>query len=366
MLRFYPRATLPEIDHLKEEADVLLHGRAKERFFARAGGALCGLLLCLVAGVSSARCQDNGSEVNAYHGTGSEIAVTVHDASREPIAAAAMVRLYRDGNTPSGQGTTSRGSVSFIVTTLGDFTVVVEAAGYQRAQKDISIPVPTREHVDIYLRPISGMADATVAPGRPVLAPKAKEALEKALQALGADDLKSAKKLLSEAARLAPGHPDVLYSQGVLFLKEHEWAQAQEVLEKATQVDPSHAQAFAALGMALSDQGKYEASVAPLETALKLNESAGWEAHWALGKAYYQQGRYEEALKMSQVALGESKGNSPQIALLVAQALTAVGRYEDAAAALREFLKEHGERPEAATARKWLEKLTASGKIARK
>jgi tetratricopeptide (TPR) repeat protein len=310
-----------------------------------------------------ARCQDSGNEVNAYHGTGSEITVIVHDATGEPIAAPAMVRLYRDGNAPSGQSATSRGMAVFIVTTLGEFTAVVEAAGYQKAQKDVSVPVPTRVQVDVYLHLNSSAGNAAVVPGKPVLAPKAKEVLEKALQALGADELGDAKKFVEQAAKLAPGHPDVLYVQGVLYLKRREWQQAQGVLEKATQIDPSHAQAFAALGMALSDQGKYGAAVAPLETALQLNAATGWDTHWALAKAYYQQARYDDALKTSQLALEESKGKAPQIELLVAQSLTAVGRYEDAAQELREFLKEHGELPEAATAGKWLERLKASGKI---
>jgi len=332
------------------------------RFF-RACAIVCLAVLYTATWPCPARCQDNGSEVNAYHGTGSEITVIVHDASGEPIATSAMVRIYRDGNAPSGQSATSRGSAAFIVTTLGEFTVVVEAAGYQKAQKDVSVPVPMRVQVDVYLRTNSSAGDASVVPGKPVLAPKAKQMLEKALQALSADELGDAKKYVDQAAKLAPGHPDVLYAQGVLYLKQREWEQAQGVLEKATQIDPNHAQAFAALGMALSDQGKYAAAVVPLETALQLNAAAGWDTHWALAKAYYQQARYDDALKTSQLALEESKGKAPQIELLVAQSLTAVGRYEDAAQELREFLKEHGERPEATMAGKWLERLKASGKI---
>ncbi len=49
----------------------------------------------------------------------------------------------------------------------------------------------------------------------------------------------------------------------------------------------------------------------------------------------------------------------------MAQSLTAVGRYEDSAKELREFLKNHGDRPEAATARRYLERLAADGKIGR-
>ena len=102
--------------------------------------------------------------------------------------------------------------------------------------------------------------------------------------------------------------------------------------------------------MALTDQGKYEAAIAPLEKSLQLEAAGGGETHWALGKAYYYRQQYDQALKSSQLALTESNGKAPQIELLVAQSLTAVGRYDDAAETLREFLKSHSDRPEAATA----------------
>lgn len=308
-------------------------------------------------------CQDSGSAERESFGNGSEITVTVHDASGEPIATPAVVKLYRDGTILSRQGETSRGSALLVVNSLGEFSVVVEAAGYESAQKDVSIQVTGRMQVDVYLRRNS--ADGTFAkvPGNPVLAPKAKTALEKGLAALGADKLNDADKYVAEAMRLAPGHPDVLYVRGVLALKQREWSQAQTALEKATQLDPNHARAFAALGMALCDQNKYAEAIRPLERSLQLDAAGAWETRWALAKSYYRNARYGEALKMSQAALAASNDKAPEIALLVAQSLTAVGKYEDAAQALRTFLKEHGDRREALTARQWLERLTSSGKI---
>ena len=45
------------------------------------------------------------------------------------------------------------------------------------------------------------------------------------------------------------------------------------------------------------------------------------------------------------------------------QSLTAVGRCADSAEALRQFLKSHGDGPEAMTARRWREGLAKNGKI---
>jgi tetratricopeptide (TPR) repeat protein len=248
----------------------------------------------------------------------------------------------------------------FVVNKFGNFTVVVSAPGCAEVQKDVTVDVTGRTQVDVDLGRSSTGGHPTEVPGRPLLAPKAKEALEKGLRALRENKLEEAEKYVGEAIRLAPGNPDVLYVQGVLRLKQRHWEQAQTVLEKATQIDPNSARAFAALGMALCDQGSFGAAVIPLTKSLQLDPAGTWETRWALAKSYYELQQYDEALKQSQESLEKSNGNAPEISLLVAQALTAVGRHEDAAKVLREFLRDHANRPEAATARRWLEQLTAS------
>src|SRR5271165_5094409 len=105
-------------------------------------------LAYLVGWTETARGQDNGSKEMEFFGNGAEIAVTVHDGSGEPISAPAMVRLYRDGTISSGQGATTHGRMSFIVTRLGEFTLVVEAAGYPRTEKEVSVREAVRTSVD--------------------------------------------------------------------------------------------------------------------------------------------------------------------------------------------------------------------------
>jgi len=312
--------------------------------------------------VVPAHSQDAGRPETEFFGNGVAISVLVHDPSGDLISAPAVVKLYRGGTIPAGQAETSRGVAEFVVNNLGDFTVVVEAANYPKTQKEFSLGATGRAQVDVYL-PRRINESRPLLPGRPVLAPKARKALDEALQSLAVDKLSEAEKHANDAARLAPNHPDVLYLEGVLFLKQHQWKKAQLVLENATQLDPSDAQAFAAFGMALCDQEKYDSAIAPLEKSLQLNPASSWDTRWALAKAYYQQARYDQALQMSQAALSSSNGKAPEIQLLVAQSLTAVGRYEDAAEVLRDFLREHADRREAATARRWLERLTTGGKI---
>lgn len=120
---------------------------------------------------------------------------------------------------------------------------------------------------------------------------------------------------------------------------------------------------FGGAGYGADQPGKYEAAIPPLEKSLQLNDKTGYGERWALAKAYYYHQQYDQALKTSQEALTQSNGKAPEIELLVAQCLTAVGRYEDSAQALRDFLKNHGNDPQAPTAKRWLSRLTANGKI---
>ena len=157
----------------------------------------------------------------------------------------------------------------------------------------------------------------------------------------------------------------MLYLQGVIFLRRNQSEKAQPVLEKATQIDPKNAHAFSALGMAFVNESRYDLAIAPLQQSVQLNPDS-WDTHYTLAKAFYHQEQFDDALKESQLALAQSHGTEPAIELLLAQTQTAVGKYEDSAETLRNFLKNHPKDKGAATARRWLDRLAADGKIRKK
>jgi len=319
------------------------------------------LSILFVSSLPASQAQDSANEGTIPRTDRPEISVTVRDSAGEPIIAAGNVKLYRDG-MPAGSAGLSRGRAFFGSIPFGSYTLVVDATGYRPAQRDVNVSLSMRYEVDANLQRDSAPDANTGAPAKPLLTPKAKEALDKSLKALSKNKLSEAEKYVAEAIQLAPSHPDVLYVQGVVLLDRQNFVQAQSVLEKASQMDPTNARAFSALGMALTDQGKYEQALAPLEKSLQL-DTGTWEAHFALGTSYYQLQHYDQALKASQQAWTEANGKAPQVELLLAKSLTAVGKYEDAAEALRDFLKRYGDRAEAPTARRWLDGLAKNGKI---
>lgn len=290
-----------------------------------------------------------------------EISVTARDQSGAMITAAGTVKLYRDG-TPAGSAGLSRGRAFFGSVLFGSYTVIIEVTGYKSAQRDVNVSISMPYQVDATLQRDSAPDAAAGMPAKPLLAPKAQEALDKSLKALSKNKLSEAEKYVNEALKLAPSHPDVLYVQGVLFLDQKNYPQAQSVLEKASQMDPTNGSAFSALGMTLLNQGKYDQAIGPAEKSLQL-DSGAWEPQWVLGEAYYHLQNYDQALKASQQAWTASKGKDPRVELLVAKSQTAVGQYEDAAQSLRDLVKHYSDTPEASTAKRYLDRLKSDGKI---
>jgi len=147
-----------------------------------------------------------------------------------------------------------------------------------------------------------------------------------------------------------------------VFLQRNEPEKARGFLEKAAQVDPKNARVLCALGMAFVNENRFDLAVAPLQHSVEIDPNS-WDAHYALAKAFYNQQQFDGALQEAQRALGQSHGSEPAIELLMAQAQTAVGKFEDSAETLRTFLRLHPGDKGAATARRWLDRLVADGKV---
>src|SRR5262249_52026186 len=158
------------------------------------------------------------------------------------------------------------------------------------------------------------------------------------------------------AAELAPGHPDVFYLLGVLYIRLDDFAKARGALEKATQLDPKHARALAALGTVLSNHGEYAAAIPMLKRAIELNNQA-WETKWTLASAEYHERQFEQAQEHAQQALSLAREKAPEIHLLLAQALAALGQRDKAGQELDSFLREYPNHVKAPLARRWLTQL---------
>jgi len=314
------------------------------------------IAMCASVGVVG---QVRSDDVGGVRGNRAELSITIKEGSSQLIGPLVTIKLFYMG-TLSEQMSTSKGRAVFILNGLGDYTIVAEAVGYRSAQKEISVPIAVAAEDEIILKRDS--SEALGQGARPLLAPKAKESMDKALEALKENNLDQAEKFLDEAAKLAPNHPDVLYLQGVVLLRRNQPEKARGFLEKAAQIDPKNARVLSALGMSFVNENHFDLAIAPLKQSAEIDPDS-WDTHYALAKAFYHQEQFEGALQEAQRALGQSHGSEPAIELLLAQAQTAVGKFEDSAETLRTFLRLHPGDKGAATARRWLDRLVADGKV---
>src|SRR5260370_10026481 len=152
-----------------------------EQYVRRSRSVLLPVLALLLSPLA-ARCQDGVDEQTAISGNNAVIVVNVRDSSGSPISVPAVVKLFRAGGIPNGQATTARGRAIFTPQNLGQFSVIVEAPGYKTGHEEVSVPIPVKAEVDVYLQPESDTTGTVALSGGPVLAPKAWEGLNKAFQ----------------------------------------------------------------------------------------------------------------------------------------------------------------------------------------
>ena len=174
-------------------------------------------LLCVCP--SSSRCQDSGDQGTMVRGDRAEISITVKDASGALINTPCSVKLYKNG-APSDQSSASHGRAFFIPRGLGDFTIAVEAAGYKSTQKEISVTVAGKEEIDIYMQRELAANESTACARQAHPGSRGSESAHQGDAGVREGKLEEAEKDLTKAGKLAPSNPDVLYMQGMLYLRQ--------------------------------------------------------------------------------------------------------------------------------------------------
>jgi tetratricopeptide (TPR) repeat protein len=288
------------------------------------------------------------------------VVIKVRTPSGVPLSSQAFVRLTQ--HTRPGEITTttrSGGEAIFHNIPVGTYGVIVSAPGFRDTREEIEV-LTTGPIASFYviLRP---EAPATDAPAESlVLAPKAQEKFDKALQAIREKDWKEAHKRLEEVLKLAPGHPDVHYLLGVVYKNLNDLGKAREHLEMATAINPRHRQAWLTMGEVLVRQQQYAPAITALENALVM-EPNSWHAHALLASACYQEKRFEDARDYAQRGMELARGRSAELPLLLGQAFLALGDSEKAKGPLGIFVREYPQHPWAAKARRLLQEIERRG-----
>jgi serine/threonine protein kinase/Flp pilus assembly protein TadD len=106
---------------------------------------------------------------------------------------------------------------------------------------------------------------------------------------------------------------------------------------KALELDPELAEAHASRGLAESLSKRYEEAEREFAMAIRLNPNL-YEAHYFSGRTLFQQGKYEEAVRSFREA-SHVRPEDYQAAMLISLPYSALGRKAETQAALRQGLE---------------------------
>jgi tetratricopeptide (TPR) repeat protein len=287
-----------------------------------------------------------------------KVVVRIRERGGANISTPAWVRLYSDISMfQLSSGTSDNAQIIFDNVPLGEYHIEIRAPGYLQSTSDASLLTPNAiAYVWAELRlekgPNSPSADRGSA-GPPVLAPKARKELEQAGEALRANDLKKAQAHLDLAKKLAPGHPDVYYLQGLIYFQQQNNAGARASLETAINLYPQHAGALASLGATLYRLEDFTGAVASLNKAVEISPQ-NWQSHRALVMCYIRLRNYNDARAHAERAIETAGDKSPELHVLLARVLIALNQKDKARSELQAFLTGNPGHSEAAAAQRLL------------
>ena len=290
-----------------------------------------------------------------------KVVVRVRERGGAFISTPAWARLYSDISMfQLSSGTSDNAQIIFDNVPLGEYHVEVRAPGYLQATYDATLLTPgAMAYVWVELRLEKGPnspAAASSEAGPPVLAPKARKELEEAGTALNAKDLKKAQAHLDLAKKLAPGHPNVFYLQGLIYFEQQNNKGARAELESAINLYPQFAGALASLGATLYRLEDFAGAVAALNKAVEISPQS-WQSHRALVMCHIRLRNYNEARAHAERAIETSGDKSPELHVLLARVLIALNQKDKARSELQAFLTANPGLPETAAAQRLLSNL---------
>lgn len=269
-------------------------------------------------------------------GSTAVVVVTVVGEDGGPTGTGAEVTLSSEGDNGRTQMAGSDGTVRFVGIGRGYYTVKVHELGYDDGYGDVDVASSYGTFtatVALRTEPSADSEEKGI-----VLAPKAREELDKGVDAMRHQRYDEARAHLDAAYKLAPGNPEVNDRIGEFFLVTKDIAKAQDSLQNALSLDPENVNTLTDIGELRVVQRNYPAAQKALEEAVNLNER-DWFAHWMLGVVYLRTKEYEKARAEAASAIKQGKGSANDAEFVLGEALAKLGRTDEAIHALQLFVK---------------------------
>jgi tetratricopeptide (TPR) repeat protein len=150
-----------------------------------------------------------------------------------------------------------------------------------------------------------------------------------------------------KALALSPEDDKAHNALGILLTETGKYREAIEQFQKALAVTPDYPDVHSNLGVALAGMGKTPEAIAEFQRALEINPNSV-EAHTFLGRVLAQQGKYPEAIDQFSKALQTKSDYAPALAAM-GRAQVSLGKGDEAISTLRKALEVSPDSPEIRT-----------------
>jgi tetratricopeptide (TPR) repeat protein len=286
------------------------------------------------------------------HPAGENIGVELHAAS---------------GGIVSQSFTDSLGQVRFQGIAPGSYVVAIKGADVKETSSDmITIESYDGYHTEyIHVQPLNE-GDATavkstqgsVSAAELKIPDKARKEFDKGNDAAAKGDSKKASEHYQRAIGLYPKYAMAYNNLGVIYMKGNDRVQARDVWNKALEADPNLATANANVARLDIMENNFSPAIPLLERALAVQPNAG-EVLLLMSEAQFLTGHFDQALVYARKVQGIDHQKYAMARIIAGRALEAQNHPELARVEYEVLLKEAPSAPEAAEARKSLERLDA-------
>ncbi len=267
-----------------------------------------------------------------------------------------MVKLSNKTQHSSSWQTTGLASdTTFHDLWRGEYEIEVSAVGYLSAHKNVELASEAGP-VEVKIAVERDPSAVDIRSSDATMSRRARETMNRGVKELESGNLKSAEKLLNDAAALAPNNASLKFLLGYIAMRNDAPEQAQTYLTQATTLDPNFGRALTLLGRMQLGTAQYAGAANTLQRAVAA-DPGNWVAHDLLAHAYLQQQQWEEARQQAELAIakGGKDGSLAQFPLGIA--LAQMGKDAEAGAALRSFLQSQPLSSAAPEAQRWLAAL---------
>jgi tetratricopeptide (TPR) repeat protein len=327
------------------------------------------LLLMCASLPLSAQIRTRGGIPSPSRGTGGiQLEVQVTDPNSQHLDMQVSLELVSSGNRQPNNRifTNTDGRGTFNVPGAGTYQVRVSGAFIEETTTDTFWIQPGEmvHRENIAVKVITNSQNQQAAPGTgPTISAaqlnvpeKARKEFEKGMEAMQKEEWKKAEEHLSKAARDYPDYDWAYNSLGVAYMKMGEKEKARESFTHAIQIQGHNPQAERNLARILLIDGEFVKAEQLAKQSLSMQpqdpDGLTLESY-----AQLKEGKYDEALTAARRVHTSEKHPFSFSHIIAGHALEAKNMKVEAAAEYRTFLAESPDAPEAAMAKRGLERM---------